>query len=314
MMPAAYPHQDGIWVDVFQQSLQLRRAGLHRRWTVSTALAGVGEQKGSQQTPRGQFRIRAAIGSQAIEHSVWVGRRETGECYTKELAAALPGRDWILGRILWLGGTQPGFNRFGSVDTASRYIYIHGTPESEPMGLPRSHGCVRMHTPDLLELFSMVKPGEMVWIGENWSRPQVLDDIQVSACTWQAGYTHLRQLRDSVFVQELGIPAEIERDDLDASGMHFLVWNRLGQAIGCGRIMPGGWLGRMAIAKEYRNAGVGHKLLATMCAHARTSGLMVLKLHALKAVQGFYQQAGAVPIGAAFVAAGIAHQEMHLTL
>ena len=93
MMPAAYPHQDGIWVDVFQQSLQLRRAGLHRRWTVSTALAGVGEQKGSQQTPRGQFRIRAAIGSQAIEHSVWVGRRETGECYTKELAAALPDPD-----------------------------------------------------------------------------------------------------------------------------------------------------------------------------------------------------------------------------
>ena len=53
-------------------------------------------------------------------------------------------------------------NRGGDVDTLRRYIYIHGTPDSEPMGIPKSHGCVRMRSADLLELFDMVSPGTLV--------------------------------------------------------------------------------------------------------------------------------------------------------
>ena len=85
-----------------------------------------------------------------------LARRFTSELYTDELASAHPGRDWILGRILWLSGLEPGKNRLGNVDTMQRYIYIHGTPDTEPMGTPLSHGCIRMRCHDVVELFSRV--------------------------------------------------------------------------------------------------------------------------------------------------------------
>jgi len=96
-----------------------------------------------------------------------VGRRPTGEIYSRELSARHPQRDWILTRIIWLTGMQPGCNRGGSVDTLRRYIYIHGCPDSEPMGVPRSHGCIRMHNPDLLDLFDRVRAGMRVNILED---------------------------------------------------------------------------------------------------------------------------------------------------
>ena len=65
-------------------------------------------------------------------------------------------RQWILSRILWLSGREPGRNRLGKVDSMRRYIYLHGTPDSEPMGVPLSHGCVRLRNADLLELFPRV--------------------------------------------------------------------------------------------------------------------------------------------------------------
>lgn len=65
-------------------------------------------------------------------------------------------RDWILTRILWLSGCEPGCNRLGCVDTMRRYIYIHGSPDSAEMGLPGSHGCIRMRNADIVELFDLV--------------------------------------------------------------------------------------------------------------------------------------------------------------
>lgn len=126
-----------------------------RKWPVSTALRGAGERQGSYCTPRGRHIVRAKIGSGQPENAVFVGRRPTGEIYTPELGAAHPGRDWILTRILWLSGCEPGFNRLGEVDTMRRYIYIHGAPPQARMGTPGSHGCIRMHNADLLELFTL---------------------------------------------------------------------------------------------------------------------------------------------------------------
>jgi len=97
---------------------------------------------------------------------VLVRRRPTGEIYTPELGAQFPGRDWILTRILWLSGCQPGFNRLGEVDTMRRFIYIHGSPDTAPMGTPGSIGCVRMHNADLLDLFERVPVGTSVDILE----------------------------------------------------------------------------------------------------------------------------------------------------
>lgn len=133
---------------------------------VSTALKGAGELSGSFCTPRGRHIVRAKIGEGCPENAVFVRRRPTGEIYTPELGAQFPERDWILTRILWLSGCDVGFNRLGQRDTMRRYIYIHGTPDSEPMGQALSHGCIRMHNVDLIELFSMVPVGTPVEIIE----------------------------------------------------------------------------------------------------------------------------------------------------
>lgn len=125
-------------------------------YPVSTAKAGVGEMSGSYQTPRGRHRIRAKIGVGQPVNSVFVGRRPTGEVWTPELYAAFPGRDWILTRILWLSGCEPGRNRLGCVDTMRRYVYIHGSPDTAQMGVPGSHGCIRMRNADMVELFDRV--------------------------------------------------------------------------------------------------------------------------------------------------------------
>jgi lipoprotein-anchoring transpeptidase ErfK/SrfK len=126
----------------------------------------LGEQAGSNCTPRGRHIVRAKIGGGMPANTVFRGRRPTGETYSETLAQEQPERDWILTRILWLSGCELGFNRLGEVDTMHRYIYIHGCPDSAPMGTPQSIGCVRMRNADILELFDLVPPGTSVEIRE----------------------------------------------------------------------------------------------------------------------------------------------------
>ena len=150
-----------IKVNISSQYLDLMgdNNSLIKRYPVSTAKRGVGEMNGSYCTPRGRHVIRARIGAGQPANAVFVERRPTGEIYTPELAARFPGRDWILTRILWLSGCEPGFNRLGNVDTMRRYIYIHGSPDSVEMGKPGSIGCIRMHNQDVMDLFERVKVG-----------------------------------------------------------------------------------------------------------------------------------------------------------
>ena len=136
------------------------------RYAVSTAQNGAGEISGSYCTPRGRHIIRAKIGEGCPENTVFVGRRPSGEIYTQALGEKFPGRDWILTRILWLSGCEVGYNRLGSCDTMRRYIYIHGMPDSEPVGVAKSHGCIRMRNADLLALFERVAVGTDVEIIE----------------------------------------------------------------------------------------------------------------------------------------------------
>lgn len=126
------------------------------RLGVSTALNGPGEQNGSGCTPRGLHQVRAKIGEGLPVGAVLRGRRWTGEVWSEALSEQFPKRDWILTRILWLSGCEPGRNRLGAVDTFRRYVYLHGTPDTEPMGVPLSHGCIRLRNLDVLELFPRV--------------------------------------------------------------------------------------------------------------------------------------------------------------
>ncbi|HEX5801527.1 MAG TPA: L,D-transpeptidase [Azospira sp.] len=157
-----------VRISIPRQELALfdETGALLRCWPVSTASNGAGEVSGSFRTPRGRHLVRAKIGNGQPENTVFVRRRPTGEIYTPELGAAHPGRDWILTRILWLSGCQPGFNRLGAVDTMRRYIYIHGSPDSAEMGVPGSHGCIRMRNADIVELFDLVVAGTPVEIDD----------------------------------------------------------------------------------------------------------------------------------------------------
>ena len=149
-----------ICISVAEQQLFLLEKGERvKRYAVSTAKNGTGNTENSGCTPTGLHYVRAKIGAGHPANAVFVGRRFTGEYYTPVLAFQYPERDWILTRILWLCGLEPGVNRFGQVDSMRRFIYIHGTPDTEPMGVPLSHGCVRMRNSDIIELFELIPAG-----------------------------------------------------------------------------------------------------------------------------------------------------------
>ncbi|MDP1927053.1 MAG: L,D-transpeptidase [Thiobacillus sp.] len=137
---------------------------LIQQYPVSTAANGAGEQAGSHCTPRGRHRIAEKIGADTPLGTAFKSRQPTGEIWTPELDAEFPGRDWILSRILWLEGLEPGKNQGNSVDSHDRFIYIHGTNEEHKLGTPASHGCIRMKNEDVAELFKLVPVGTEVRI------------------------------------------------------------------------------------------------------------------------------------------------------
>jgi len=156
-----------IRISIDEQRLQLvDDAGILMDTRVATAGNGPGEVMHSECTPRGLHRVRARIGAGCPAGTVFVGRRPTGEIYSPELKQAEPQRDWMLTRILWLCGMEPGRNRHGNVDSMRRYIYIHGCPDEDVMGIQSSHGCVKMRNDEVIALFDQVETGTPVLIQE----------------------------------------------------------------------------------------------------------------------------------------------------
>ncbi|MCF6203152.1 MAG: L,D-transpeptidase [Methylococcaceae bacterium] len=159
-LPAHYLH-----ISICKQQLvYINNGTLEKIYSVSTAKNGSGESMGSECTPTGWHKIRAKIGESQPVNAVFVGRRPTGEIYTPALSIEYPERDWILSRIIWLGGLEAGKNRYGSVDSTWRYIYIHGCPDELMKGEPESHGCIRMKNIDVTDLFSRIEVGLKVLI------------------------------------------------------------------------------------------------------------------------------------------------------
>lgn len=157
-----------IEISLTNQCLRLKRgAQVITEYLVSTSRNGPGELQDSECTPRGEHVIYAKIGAHCPADTVFVGRRPTGEIYTPELRAQFPGRDWILTRIVWLAGKEPGKNAGGNVDSWERYIYIHGAPDDVPMGMPGSRGCIRMRNADIIQLFDLIEVGMRVVIVED---------------------------------------------------------------------------------------------------------------------------------------------------
>jgi L,D-transpeptidase YbiS len=137
-----------------------------KTYSISTAANGAGEESGSGQTPRGRHDVRELIGANQPSGVIFVGRQSTGDVWTPELQADNPDRDWMLSRIIRLGGLEDGRNSGASVDTFERCIYIHGASDHAPMGVPRSRGCIRMRNDDVIDLFGQIRIGTIVEIDD----------------------------------------------------------------------------------------------------------------------------------------------------
>lgn len=156
-----------VVIDITTQTLILYKDKKElSRYKISTAKNGIGSQEGSGCTPLGRHIIAQKIGGEYPINTVFIGRVATGEIYNIALGEKHPKRDWILSRILWLQGLEDGVNSGhnaqGCCDTYQRYIYIHGTPDDEPMDEPLSHGCVRMRNADIIEFYRQVDEGTPV--------------------------------------------------------------------------------------------------------------------------------------------------------
>lgn len=153
-----------VLIDLANQTLALPK--YNKFYVISTGKNGIGEKENTGKTPRGWHRVAQKIGAQSPKNAVFIARKPTGEVYNAELATQYPERDWILSRILWLDGLENGFNKGEGCDTMQRYIYIHGTPDTQPMGVPMSHGCVRMRNEEIIELFDLVPEDALVYLSE----------------------------------------------------------------------------------------------------------------------------------------------------
>src|SRR5215470_10060721 len=253
-----------IVVRLDRQRLELVEAATPASYPVSTARNGPGERYGSQCTPRGLHVVRAKIGHGCASNTVFVRRRPTGEIWTQQLAAEHPRRDWMLTRLLWLSGRESGFNRGGSVDSLRRKIYIHGTGNDATIGTPASHGCVRMRNADVIELFERIPLGTEVDIVEANAQP-----FRVRIVTWSAERVRLQQLRREVFVVEQQVPEELEWDGRDPVSQHALALDERSAAIGCGRLLPEGDIGRLVVRRAWRGQGVGSAILLRLIDVAR---------------------------------------------
>jgi predicted GNAT family N-acyltransferase len=299
------PNSLRIRISLPQQTLELhdQRGTLLRRYSVSTGKNGAGEQNGSFCTPRGRHIVRAKVGSGQPANAVFVRRRPTGEVWSPQLLEQFPDRDWILTRILWLSGKEPGRNRLGDVDTMRRYIYLHGSPDTVAMGSPGSIGCVRMKNSDIIELFDLIP----------LQTPVDIVEFGVEDGAWAEIAEQARQVRDAVFVAEQKVPRAIEWDEHDAVSRHVIARDADGGAIGTGRLLPHGnpgHIGRMAVLADWRGKGVGRALLERLLELAAASHMQHLALHAQTQAGGFYRRFGFVEDGPEFMEAGIPHRTM----
>ena len=142
-------------IDVTRQILQLIRGEqVEKTYPISTSKFGLGFEPGSNKTPLGRFVVSEKIGADAVPGAVFKSRVATGE-----IAPQGGDEDLVLTRILWLDGVDE-----SNANTKERYIYIHGTNQEALLGIPASHGCVRMSNADVSECFDRIPEGASVEI------------------------------------------------------------------------------------------------------------------------------------------------------
>lgn len=154
-----------ILVNIAEQNLcLLSKTTIKHSYPVSTSQFGVGNQQDSQKTPLGAHLVSECIGDQQALGAVFKARQATGEIAHIVKSTESTDLDLIITRILRLRGIEAGLNQGEGIDSYHRYIYIHGTHEEGLLGTPASHGCVRMASKDIMQLYSQVSLNTFVYI------------------------------------------------------------------------------------------------------------------------------------------------------
>jgi predicted GNAT family N-acyltransferase len=137
--------------------------------------------------------------------------------------------------------------------------------------------------------------------------------VEIELVDWPAAQAEAQRIRFTVFVEEQSVPAELEMDDNDALAVHALA-RAEGRAVGTGRLLPDGHIGRMAVLKEWRGRGIGRGILRALVERARSRGEREVILAAQVQALGFYAAEGFEPEGPVYEEAGIDHQSMRRRL
>ena len=137
--------------------------------------------------------------------------------------------------------------------------------------------------------------------------------LRIELHDWERARAEASRIRLAVFVQEQRVPQEIEMDEHDAASVHVLA-HEGAAAVGTGRLLPDGHIGRMAVLKAHRARGVGGAILVRLIEEARRKGMREVVLSAQTHALGFYRKHGFTPRGPVYIEAGIPHQEMRLGL
>ena len=136
----------------------------------------------------------------------------------------------------------------------------------------------------------------------------------VSLVSWHDGEPLLRAIREAVFVREQNVPQELEWDGMDGGCRHALALSLNGDAIGCGRILPNGHIGRIAVLPQWRNQRVGTAIMEALLDEAHARGYKQVDVHAQTQAIPFYHIFGFVESGKEFMDAGMPHRKMKLKL
>ena len=140
-----------------------------------------------------------------------------------------------------------------------------------------------------------------------------LKDIEFITTNWENHNKELKKIRSTVFIEEQQVPEQLEWDEFDSQSTHFLAFHG-NQPIATARLKPDGQIGRMAVIKNYRDKGIGSKLLSAVLLEAKNNGYNMVYLHAQKQAINFYKQFQFICNGIEFMDANILHQAMYKNL
>ena len=138
--------------------------------------------------------------------------------------------------------------------------------------------------------------------------------IRIVVGDWATCQRDATVIRHEVFVEEQKVPPELEMDEQDERCVHAVAYNSKGQAIGTGRLLPDGHIGRIAVRSDYRGSGVGSRLLDALVDEARRRRHMEVVLSAQIHARSFYARKGFVAEGGTYMDAGIEHVTMRHAL